>query len=350
MSPELRLALAIGVSSAVALAATPLAIRIATRIGFLDVPVDYKRHPAPTPYLGGAAVLLGLVAAYLVTGDLDGLGVVTAGAALLWAVGSLDDLLNLRPELRVLAEVAAGVLLWADGIRFPLASGEAASLALTVFWIVAVVNAVNLMDNLDGAAASVAAVSGAAIAAVAVIADEPAVAAMAAGLAAACVVFLRFNLTRPARIFLGDGGSMPIGFTLGACAIMATSSAQHGAWAAVAAILMVGLPALDTALVIVSRRRRGAPVLTGARDHITHRLHVRLRSERSVAAILAGAQALLGAWAVALVALDRPVQRAALSVALGSVLVVVLVAYHGGVASRLRHAPDWDPGGRVPDP
>jgi UDP-GlcNAc:undecaprenyl-phosphate GlcNAc-1-phosphate transferase len=141
---------------------------------------------------------------------------------------------------------------------------------------------------------------------------------------------------------------MPIGFTLGACAMMASGSAQQGVWAAAAAILVVGLPAFDTALVIVSRRRRGAPVLTGSRDHITHRLHRRMRSERAVAAVLAGAQGLLGLWAVALITLDRPVDRILLCGVLACTALGGVLAYvHWVVRARV---PVWDaaqPG--VPD-
>ena len=123
--------------------------------------------------------------------------------------------------------------------------------------------------------------------------------ATGAALCGACLGFLPHNLSRPsARIFLGDGGSMPIGFAIAALVMIGASSAAAEWQALVMGLLLVGVPALDTCLVVVSRRRRGISILTGGRDHLTHRTHARLRTVRASVAALGAGQALLAALAL----------------------------------------------------
>jgi len=129
--------------------------------------------------------------------------------------------------------------------------------------------------------------------------------ALAFGLVGACVGFLRFNLARPAQIFLGDGGSMPIGFVVAGMAIAAPPVSQLGAGAVLAAALLVGLVILDTTLVVISRRRRGVTLLTGGRDHLTHRLLGIVGSPQRVAATLAIAQLSLCSIALSAAGMGR---------------------------------------------
>jgi len=146
-----------------------------------------------------------------------------------------------------------------------------------------------------------------------VVEGDPWLAAAGAALAGSCVGFLPHNLAHPgARIFLGDGGSMPLGFAIAALAMVGTSEALPAWQALVAALLLVGLPLVDTTLVVVSRTRRGISILTGGRDHLTHRTRRRLRNARAVAAALGGAQAVVSV--LALVAIND-----------GSAAVVVIV-------------------------
>ena len=133
--------------------------------------------------------------------------------------------------------------------------------------------------------------------------DDAELAGLAGALAGACAGFLRYNLARPARIFLGDGGSMPIGFIAAGAALAAADGSHLGAAALPCAALIVGLVILDTTLVVISRRRRGVPLLTGGRDHLTHRLLAMTGSPRTVAAMLATLQ--LGLCAVALTAAEN---------------------------------------------
>lgn len=296
--PELadgvELALALVLAAVLTAATVPAAIAVAGRTGFLDAPIGYKSHRRPTPYLGGAAVLVAAAVPILLFDE--GLGrywPLLLAALGMSAVGTIDDRLNLSPFLRVGTEIAAAWLLWSEGLGWSFLDGEVANFLLTAFWVTGIVNAFNLMDNLDGAASSVAAASSAGVAALAVIGDDPALALIAVSLCGSLLGFLRFNLAGPARIFLGDGGSMTIGMLL-AGALMAAPMGELSGWPALlAAGLVVGLPAFDTTMVVLSRRRRGAPVFSGATDHTTHRLLPLLKTPRAVAAVLAAMQAAL---------------------------------------------------------
>jgi UDP-GlcNAc:undecaprenyl-phosphate/decaprenyl-phosphate GlcNAc-1-phosphate transferase len=291
---ELRLTLAFGLGLGAALVTVPLAIRLAWRTGFLDYPVGYKKHVGPTPCLGGLAVMLAfLPPCLLLGGGASRFGVIVACALGLSIVGAVDDRVGLGPVPRVLAEVVAATALWDAGLAWYVSQSDVVNLLAAIFWVVGIVNAFNLMDNLDGAAGTVGAVSAAGAGALAAVEGDILLAALALSLSGACAGFLPFNLSRPARVFLGDGGSMPIGFIVAAVVMDISEQAGLGQAVVVAAALFVGLPALDTALVVVSRRRRGAAVLSGARDHVTHRLLGSLHTPRAVALALGLTQAAL---------------------------------------------------------
>jgi UDP-GlcNAc:undecaprenyl-phosphate GlcNAc-1-phosphate transferase len=330
----LRPELAFLFAAAASLLLTPAAIALARRTGFYDHPVGYKGHLRPTPYLGGTAV----VAALLLSAGLFGRAAaafwpIAAGALVLWALGTVDDRYALGPLTRLAIEVAAGVALFAAGIGWSIFSSEALNLALTVVFVAGVVNAYNLMDNMDGATGTVALVSGIVLGLLAAANGNPALGAIALALAGACAGFLPFNLATPARIFLGDGGSVPIGFTL-AATIMAMPGSWHVGWALIPlAVVLVGLPALDTALVIVSRRRRGARLFIGGRDHLTHRLRARLGSARRVALALAAGQAFLCGTGAVLFELGWPIaMTGSLTLILAGIAVVAVL-----------ESPEWAP-------
>lgn len=314
-----------------------LSIGVARRTGFYDHPGGYKEHGASTPYLGGAAVLLALLLTVGVTsGLLYHTPVILLCAVPLAVVGTIDDRLSVPPLGRVAAEIVAAVVVWSTGRGFTAFHSGALDLALTIVWVVGVVNAFNLFDNLDGACASMAGVSALGAGVLGLIVGEWHLAALGLAIAGACAGFLRHNLAGPARIFLGDGGSMPLGFMI-ACLAMATTRGRHlGVAELFACGLLAGLPVLDTTLVTISRRRRGESILKGGRDHLTHRLLVRLGTARRVALALGLAQAAL----VGLAVLGDLSSHAAL-IAFGSVAIAL-----GAAAIFVLESARWAPGRR----
>ena len=300
MPLEARLLLGLTLAMAIAYAATPVAIRLAAHFEFYDRPVGYKGHSAPTPYLGGLAVTTAFIVAVLaLTSDPGRTLPVLGGVVVLWAVGTLDDRRTVGPLTRVAVEAALGAMLWATSLGWSLGLGAAVDLLATVVWVIAVVNAFNLFDNMDGASSTMACVVAAAVAVLGLVQSDVWLVATGAALCGACLGFLPHNLSRPsARIFLGDGGSMPIGFAIAALVMVGASTAA-GQWQAlVMGLLLVGVPALDTCLVVVSRRRRGVSILTGGRDHLTHRTRARMRNVHASVAALGAGQALLAALAL----------------------------------------------------
>jgi UDP-GlcNAc:undecaprenyl-phosphate GlcNAc-1-phosphate transferase len=302
LSDALRLVASFGLAMVAAAVFAPLAIRIAKRTGFMDIPVGYKGHSRATPYLGGFAVVSAAALAVIVLGTQNSrYGAVLIWAVVMFVVGTVDDRFNLNPLTRLVIEIVGGVALWNYGLGWAAFDSDAANIALTVLWVVGLTNAFNLMDNMDGATASVAGVSAASAAIAAIVGGDIALAVIVLAVAGACLGFLPFNLAKPSRIFLGDGGSMPLGFLVAGAVMSLPMSANLGSAAVLVSIPLVGLPILDTTLVVISRRRAGRPILSGGRDHLTHRLRAMLGgSTRAVIFTLATTQIVLCTTTIAL--------------------------------------------------
>lgn len=301
MPDELRLAGSFLLSIVAVTLFVPVAIRLARRTGFLDVPAGYKGHSRATPYLGGLAVVAAVAVTVFVFGVWDS----RYAALLIWGlvlfvVGTVDDRRNLNPLTRLVIEVVAAGALWHYGLGWAIFDNDLANIALTVIWVVGLVNAFNLMDNMDGAASTVAGISAVGAAFAAVLGGDIALAVIVVAVAGACLGFLPANLAKPSKIFLGDGGSMPLGLLVAAAAMIAASHDGLGLGTAnvLVAALMVGAVVLDTTLVTVSRLRGGRPLLSGGNDHLTHRLRPGRGSARGVAVALAVGQLALCAVAL----------------------------------------------------
>jgi UDP-GlcNAc:undecaprenyl-phosphate GlcNAc-1-phosphate transferase len=304
MNAEVSAAVGFAAAAAVTFAATPGAIAVARRTDFYDRPREYRTHGVATPYLGGAAVLAGFLIAAVAVGGVGGKHLLLLCAIGMWLLGTLDDRFAVRPAWRLLAEALAAAGLITAHLGWQTSLGPVVNAVLTIIWIAGIVNAFNLMDNLDGACSSVGCVCATGIGTFAAIHGLSALAGLSFAMAGACAGFLPWNLSRPAKIFLGDGGSMPIGFGLAAlsmavCRGAITSDTSLVAGGVLAGGLLAGIPILDTALVSVSRIRRGVRLTTGGRDHLTHRLLRVLGSPRAVAVALALGQAFLCGIAIA---------------------------------------------------
>jgi UDP-GlcNAc:undecaprenyl-phosphate/decaprenyl-phosphate GlcNAc-1-phosphate transferase len=301
---------------------TPVAAGLARRLGVLDQPADNKYHQQATPYLGGLAVAVGLVLVGGVAAGASGqLLTVLLGGLALSIVGLLDDRLFVGPILKLSVEVAAGVALWLVGVRAGLFGVEALDLLLTVFWVVAITNAVNLLDNMDGLCAGIAAISAMTFFAIAAGRGDYLVGSFALAVSGASLGFLRHNFP-PARIFLGDSGTLLLGFLLAALGLKLDLVGEGGFVRSAIPVLVLGVAVFDTALVLIDRLRGGRRFYVGGTDHTSHRLARAGLSPRRVALTLYGAQIVLSGIALFLLNSSTSVGMAVVATS----VVVALVA------------------------
>jgi UDP-GlcNAc:undecaprenyl-phosphate/decaprenyl-phosphate GlcNAc-1-phosphate transferase len=247
--------------------------RLALRLGLTDHPGPTKAHARPTAYLGGLGIVLGTVGAAAVVGTWSGWTwrstVLVSGALVVAGLGLADDITPLRPSTRLLVESAVASAVALVGFRLPLSGLWWVDSAVTVACVVVLTNSFNLLDNMDAAAASIVASTAGVLGAAALWLGAGPSAILLPCLAGACVGFLVHNRP-PARIFMGDAGSLFIGFLLITCAI---SVAPAGAAPAAAVLLLAAFVAvIDTTLVVVSRQRAGRTLFSGGTDHASHRL------------------------------------------------------------------------------
>ncbi len=256
---------------------TPWAMRLAFRRNLLDHPGDHKSHNAAVPYLGGVAIVttfsLMVAVISLVWPPNSGLGellVVLTAAVFLALVGLVDDVRQVSPLWRIVAEVAAAIAIWSAGTGVIVTTSEPVNMGLTVLWFVGITNAFNLLDNMDGLAAGIAAIASLTIFAIATTNDQFLVAGLAVGLAGCAVGFLRHNF-HPARIYMGDGGSLFIGFLVAYLGIKLQFQGGR-LLSALVPVLVCSMAIFDTTLVTISRLARGRSPFLGGQDHVSHRL------------------------------------------------------------------------------
>jgi UDP-GlcNAc:undecaprenyl-phosphate GlcNAc-1-phosphate transferase len=254
----------------------PVARRVALHTGVIDQPNARKVHAAPVPLLGGAAIYVGFMLALLLFGDRfyirELIGIVL-GATLVSLFGLADDRWGLHAYLKLGGQLLAGLVLLIGGTQVLLFPQYPwLNWAITLVWIVGITNALNLLDNMDGLSGGVTTVAAAFFLLLAAMSGQYLVGALAAALIGACIGFLRYNLN-PATIFMGDTGSLFLGFLLAALAIKLRfpSNVPWVTW--LVPVCVLALPIFDTTLVTVSRLRRGLNPLTAAgKDHVSHRL------------------------------------------------------------------------------
>ena len=267
----------------VAFWATPLARRAAHRFDVLDHPAARKVHLAPMPLLGGVAIYAGTIVALLVFGDkqeVTQLVGIVVGATLVSFFGLWDDRRSLSPALKLAVQLLAALILYATGISINIFGYPLVDLALTVLWVVGITNAFNLLDNMDGLSGGVSAVGALFFLVLAVQSHQVLVGSLGAALLGACIGFLWYNFN-PARIFMGDSGSLFIGFVLAAIGIKLRFPTQPVVITWMIPILVLAVPIFDTTLVTISRLRRGLnPLTTPSKDHLSHRLVARGLSHR----------------------------------------------------------------------
>ncbi|MCG0275756.1 MAG: undecaprenyl/decaprenyl-phosphate alpha-N-acetylglucosaminyl 1-phosphate transferase [Thermosediminibacteraceae bacterium] len=268
-------------SMALAYIATPKVIRLAWKIGAIDVPKDARRvHKKPTPRLGGLAIFAAFTLVGLVTLPLDHSPIrgMLIGGAFIVAVGVLDDIFGLPAKIKLLLQVAAAYILVLFGLKVEFITNPFGgllhlgkwSVPVTLFWVVGITNTLNFIDGLDGLAAGIAAIASVTMMVVNISLGQTNAILITALLAGAALGFLPYNFN-PAKIFMGDTGAMFLGYILAAVAVYGTVKSAT-AIALIVPILALGLPIFDTAFAIIRRFINGKPIMQADRGHIHHRL------------------------------------------------------------------------------
>lgn len=350
------------IAAVVTFVLTPVVRLLSLKIGAVDQPGDRKVHARPTPTLGGFAILIGIVVACAMSvllparNDIDFKALLTqssqplgiaAGAFVIFALGAVDDLRALPAPVKLAGQVFAAGILFLAGVKmqFLLVPGQAYALSddvsvlFTVLWIVAMINAVNLIDGLDGLAAGIVAIAASSFFVYTFsLNQESASYATSAPLICIAVVgaslgFLRHNF-HPARIFMGDSGSMLLGLVLGAATVVGigdptlfkpgTSDVFLAYFPLLIPLAVVAIPILDALLAIVRRARRRRSVFHADKEHIHHRLMDLGHGHRAAVVVMYVWSALAAGAGLGFTFLDSSDVIFALPIAVGALVLYTL--------------------------
>ncbi len=304
------------IALALSLALAPLVMRLSFRLGKIAYPRKDRWHSRPTPTLGGVGIFAAFLSALLVVALLDGEEAgpdwgLLAGLGVMFLLGLLDDFVEISPPAKLVGQFLAAALVIAQGyttdfftprIENSLAA-EIPNILLTFLWLVGITNAINLLDNMDGLAGGIALITAAGLSFFFWRSGSEALFALSMALAGSVLGFLVFNFP-PARVFMGDGGSLFLGFTLAVLAIARQPQASNVFAVLGVPTLLFLLPILDTALVTFTRLLRGQSPAQGGADHTSHRLIAFGLTERQTVLTLYAAALASGVLAALLESLD----------------------------------------------
>lgn len=344
-------------SLALAALIVPASIRFGHKYDLLDHPGKHKRHKRPIPFVGGAAlfvvfwgtmVILQLIP---ITSGFDSvvtLGWMFGGAVVIFGIGLTDDIKPLSAVTKLTAEAAAGVLLYLGGLTidpmFIPFLGQFTfghwSILITILWVVGLTNAINLIDGLDGLASGVSLIAAMIMTVLGLIYQAPAVVAVASALSGFLLVFLWFN-KYPAKIFLGDSGSLQMGYYFAVISLLVPFKSYTAA-ALYLPLLALGVPILETAVSIVRRVISGRSVMSADRRHLFHYLALAGLSPRQVVLVFWGLSLVFGLSTLAMFLWDRVL----VSIILGLFMVVIFVAFLIFTANLPRARKDVPKAGR----
>lgn len=313
MKPAVTLILAFVVAFLAAFATTPLAVKIAHKVGAVDVPKDGRRmHKKPIPRLGGIAIVFGFILSVICFCRLpwEYVGILLGGIIIMF-MGAIDDCKPLPALLKFGIQILAALIPVIFGVKIeffssfnlfndaPLWVLGGLSVPITIFWIVALTNAMNLIDGLDGLAAGVACISSLCLLVVSLMLSEIHVAIFTTCLAGACFGFLPYNFN-PAKIFMGDSGSTFLGFMLACISIEGMLKGATTVISIAVPLVVLALPLLDTATAIIRRMINHKPIMQPDRGHLHHKLIDKGLSQKQAVLILYSISAALGAFAIIL--------------------------------------------------
>ena len=322
---------AIAAAFLLALVSTPLVAVLARRYGFVAKPKIDRWHKKPTAMLGGVAVWISVLIPILIfVPDTTYEWVILRASTFLFLVGLVDDLIHLKPYQKLIGQVLGAAYVVYYGLTLPWTGSGLINMALAIFWLIALTNAINLLDNMDGLASGIAVIAAGFLALSFVNTEQYIDALILLSFAAALLGFLVYN-SNPASIFMGDCGSMFVGFFLASSALVNVSGGRSRSFVPVLAvpILVLFIPIFDTTFVTILRKLSGRAASQGGRDHTSHRLVALGMSERHAVWLLYGLAALSGLVAVV-------VQRVKLDVSLAAIagftiLLTLLGVYLSGV-------------------
>ncbi len=297
----------------------PIMIKAGIKFSLLDLPGKHKRHNEPTPILGGAALFLSFwITTFLgyfifpsyFAGISGYLPYVFSGALIILLVGLADDLYPLSAWVKLIAQVAAGLIIFMGGMSIDLVSTPEGSfqlgsfsVILTVAWVVILSNAINLIDGLDGLASGVSLIGALVLLIVSMLYNESSVILLISALSGFLIVFLKFNL-HPARIFLGDSGSMQIGFYFAVISLIFPMK-SYTISALYIPVLVLGLPILEAGSSFVRRLLSGKNVMSADRRHLFHYLELAGIPRKQVVYIFYFMAMIFGSFALAMFFWDR---------------------------------------------
>ncbi|MBN2453525.1 MAG: undecaprenyl/decaprenyl-phosphate alpha-N-acetylglucosaminyl 1-phosphate transferase [Candidatus Omnitrophica bacterium] len=275
---------------------TPVIKNIAVKLNYLDHPKTNKVHARPTALLGGVSIYVSFIIGILMTIGLTldaKLLSVIVGCTFLLVVGLVDDRMGMMPEVKLLGQFLAAMIVIKSGVRVEFLHNYYLDTIFTYLWIVGITNAFNLLDNMNGLSVGIAVIASIFFGITMCTSGQLPVAVMSFALAGAGLGFLKHNFPK-ASIFMGDTGSLVLGFVLASLAVMGSWSSKFLTTSLAMPILILAYPIFDTMLVTVMRLVEGRSIFQGGRDHSSHRLALLGFRKRRAVLVIYGICIVLG--------------------------------------------------------
>jgi UDP-GlcNAc:undecaprenyl-phosphate GlcNAc-1-phosphate transferase len=323
--------LAVALAFVLAVALTPVVRLVARRLGMVAKPKSDRWHKQPTAMLGGVAIWVAVVLSYLIFIPKTPIGWrIILASTFLFLVGLVDDLIHTKPYQKLIGQIMGSAFIIYYGLTLPWTPSSPVNMALAIFWLIGITNALNLLDNMDGLAAGISVIASCFLGLSFLHTGQQTEALMVLTFAGALLGFLIYN-SNPASIFMGDCGSLFIGFFLASTALVNVSGGRSRSFlpVLVVPILVLFIPIFDTTFVTVIRKISGRAASQGGRDHTSHRLVALGMSERHAVWMLYGFAALSGVLALLVQRMKLDVSLAAIA---GFTILLTLVGvYLAGV-------------------
>lgn len=283
------------VSLGFSLILTPLVRRFSIRYKFVSFPKQDRWRMRVVATLGGISIFVSFLVTYLMFGarDIVSMGFIFGAFGMFW-LGLVDDIIHIKPDTKLIGQIIIACIIIMFGIDFKFIKSPIINIPLTILWVVGISNAFNLLDNMDGLSAGVASISAFMICIYSVINSNAALMVMSLVLLGSTLGFLRYNFN-PAKIFMGDCGSMFLGYVLAVSSLMGTIKERSGLLITlVIPVLLLAVPIFDTVFVTFMRTLNNKPISQGGKDHTSHRLVALGLSERNAVLLLYAVSAISG--------------------------------------------------------